>query len=757
MSEKKIDVRVTANTSGVEQGMDKAAKSVEDGAKRMDGSFRVAGDSMSGVSTTIRSAFASVAAIAAAAFSFVAIKNAADETVKYTEAAIDLGRAMGVSATEASVWVAVLDDIGASQGELSAASRGLTTKLRENEEALNQMGLKTRDANGKLRPMNDLMHDGIAVVNSYREGTDRNAAAQEMFGRSLNGSSKLLQASREKAEETKKKMEELGIVVGQEDVAAWKRYDDASDDANLTMNAVEMTIGRALIPVLSALKEKLVSIGPALVKMARVAMETFLGVVDLVRMVKQAVTSVGSDIGATAAAAAFALRGDFTGAMNVFKARASDAIRETQRLKDLWNGTGDSFLGKFRQPKTEAGKSNEGEKDFQSPSGAPGKKGKGARAANDQGPDDIFDNGSFVTSDKGSAEFIKQQFEAVNGLQREMVKDAEKAANDAAEADKKAYASRTSVALLWANNAAAAQLSVIDSAQAAAQQQYDLGAITYQQLLAQEVEYEQQRNAIRLQALNDRLAQLQLDPERNPEAIAQAQIAIEELERQHQANMTTIKNGAELERSQYQLSAISGIQSALQNSFQQLLMGQATMAQTLKSIWAGVLSTITGLIAKFAAEWIAKKLAMMLFGKTTAVSEIATQAARAGAGGVASWAAAPWPINVGAPAFGAAMYAASMAFAPAASAAGGYDIPAGVNPLTQLHEEEMVLPKRLANNVRKMTGEGVAKDEGGTAPVEIHIHQNIKAWDSVDARRAMMDNQPALVEALKNAHRNGFK
>lgn len=42
------------------------------------------------------------------------------------------------------------------------------------------------------------------------------------------------------------------------------------------------------------------------------------------------------------------------------------------------------------------------------------------------------------------------------------------------------------------------------------------------------------------------------------------------------------------------------------------------------------------------------------------------------------------------------------------SAKGGFDIPSGVNPLTQLHEKEMVLPQKLADSVRNMTGGGGA-------------------------------------------------
>jgi len=745
-----IEVRVTANLGELERGMDQAAQSVENGAQRMDGSLKTAGDSMSVMSTTVRSAFASVAAVAAAAFSFVAIKNAADETAKYTESAMDLGRAMDVSASQASVWIAVIDDIGASQWELSAASRGLTMKLRENEEALNAMGLKTRDAAGNLRPMNDLMLDAIAVVNSYKEGTDRNAAAQEIFGRSVNGSSKLLQASAEKAEETRQKMEALGIVVGQEDVDAWKKYDDASDDADLTMKAVRDTIGRAIIPVLTAFKESIVAVGPALVKIARVAMETFLGVVELARMVKQAFVSVGSDIGAVAAAAALALRGDFAGAMNVFRERAADAVRETQKLKDLWNGTGDSFLGKFRQQFTASNAPAEGGNDFQAPPDASGNKGKSKKA---DSPIDVFDNGSFVTGDKGVAEMIRQQFDAVNALQGDMVREADKAAKAAADAHKRATEQKIQVDMIWMRNALDARLAVVDADEAAAHHAVDMGLMTHEELLQQQIGFEQRRNEIILQAMNERLAMI--DPSEDPVAYAQLKAEIEAAERQHQAIMTEIKNAGELERNQYALQAIGSLQGSMQNAFQKMMMGQMTLAQGLKSIWQSVLSTIAGVIAQVLAKWLASKIAMLILGKKTALSEISESAAKAGAGGVASMAAAPYPINLTAPFFGAAMSAASMGFAammsPTASAAGGYDIPAGVNPLTQLHAREMVLPAKQADVIRALAdGEGEGASGG-----DIHVH--ITSHDTQGVRDLFMNNQPVLIEAIRNAYRNGIK
>lgn len=745
-----IEVRVTATLGDLERGMDQAAQSVENGARRMDGSLKEAGDSMSGVAELVRSRLTMVAGIAAAAFASIGLKSAAEDAAKFTESSMDLGRAMGVSASQASVWSAVLDDVGASQEELAAASRGLTTKLRDNEEGLNRMGLVTRDANGKLRNMNDLMHDAIAVVNSYREGTDRNAAAQEVFGRAVSGSSKLLMVTRDSARETEEKMRSLGIVVGQDNVEAWREYDQASDDAALTMKGVQMTIGQALIPVMTEFKASIVAIGPQLVAVARVAMETLLGVVDLARMVKQAFVSVGSDIGAVAAAAALALRGDFAGAMNVFRERAADAVRETQKLKDLWNGTGDSFLGKFRQKWEASATPDQGGSDYEAPpsSGGGSRKGSGAKA---DGPIDALGSGSFITSDKGVAEMIREQQEAINALNGEIAAGVEAAAKTAAEAYKRAMDQRQQVDLIWMRNAVDARLAVVDADEAAAHHAVEMGVMTHEELLQQQIGFEQRRNEIILQAMNERLAMI--DPSEDPVAYAQLKAEIEAAERQHQAIMTEIKNAGELERNQYALQAIGSLQGSMQNAFQKMLMGQMSLAQGLKSIWQSVLSTIAGVIAQVLAKWIATKIAMMIFGKKTALSEISESAAKAGAGGVASMAAAPWPINLTAPFFGAMMSGIAAGYGTMASAAGGYDIPAGVNPITQLHAREMVLPARQADVIRRMADEG-----GGDArPIEVHVHQNIHAWDSVDARRALMDNQPALIEAIKNAHRNGYR
>ena len=94
-----------------------------------------------------------------------------------------------------------------------------------------------------------------------------------------------------------------------------------------------------------------------------------------------------------------------------------------------------------------------------------------------------------------------------------------------------------------------------------------------------------------------------------------------------------------------------------------------------------------------------------------------------------------------------------------ASARGGYDIPAGVNPMTQLHEEEMVLPKQHANTIRALgksvTGDGSMSSSQATEGGGEINNFNFQSWDSKDLRRFMKKHGRELAGGLKS-HRRSF-
>lgn len=118
-------------------------------------------------------------------------KAAVEQAASFTEESLKLGNALGTTATEASTFLAALADIDVSQEEFVSAAKNLSKEIKNNESGLQAMGLKTRDAAGQLRPLNQLVVEAVDVLNGYKAGTDRAIAGQVMFGKGFDINSNL--------------------------------------------------------------------------------------------------------------------------------------------------------------------------------------------------------------------------------------------------------------------------------------------------------------------------------------------------------------------------------------------------------------------------------------------------------------------------------------------------------------------------------------------------------------------------------------
>lgn len=221
-------------------------------------SMRVVGTAVAGVLAVIGAGYAA--------------KRFADANAEMVESTRDFARALGTTTNEASVLQAALEDVGSTQGEYIAASRGLSRQLRMNEGDVKALGLATRDSAGNLRPMNDLIVDAIALLNDHKAGTDRSIAGQTLFGRGVDASSRLLLLNKDVIEENRAAVEELGLEVGLAATDAYKEYDAASDRAALTMKAFGKAIGESVLPFVTQLTEWFNKVGPAAITVIRGAL-----------------------------------------------------------------------------------------------------------------------------------------------------------------------------------------------------------------------------------------------------------------------------------------------------------------------------------------------------------------------------------------------------------------------------------------------------------------------------------------------------
>jgi hypothetical protein len=154
-------------------------------------------------------------------------------------------------------------------------------------------------------------------------------------------------------------------------------------------------------------------------------------------------------------------------------------------------------------------------------------------------------------------------------------------------------------------------------------------------------------------------------------------------------------------------AAFRNVATAFGSAFLSMARGSQSFGEAMRSMFAS--------IAAAAVENTGKNIAMMALqsavGRDLGSAQIRKDAGEAAAGAYKAIVGIPYVGPFLAPAAAAVAYAGVLAFD---SAEAGYDIPAGLNPVTQLHQREMVLPAPVADTVRNaMSEHGKDAPRGG--------------------------------------------
>lgn len=279
-----------------------------------------------------------------------------------------------------------------------------------------------------------------------------------------------------------------------------------------------------------------------------------------------------------------------------------------------------------------------------------------------------------------------------------------------------------------------------------------MGQIKQRERLDAEIEFEQQRYEIAYQAMQERIALAEQDPTYSDQAIERLKQQAAELTRSHERKQGQNHDKRDQHARKETPTFTDMLQDGGKNMWQEAQnnMNQAFTAMLARTqnfrmamnnffksmgqtfIQEMVTKPLMGMMQRMVQE---SAIWQMIFGKKEALESVAkgktiankaeettsvvtSNAAQAASGAASSQASIPYVGPVLAIAAMGAMMAAVMGLMGGGgssttttttripSAANGWDIPAGINPLTQLHENEMVLPAEQAQVIRDMAGGG---------------------------------------------------
>ena len=802
-SQKNVEYGVNADPSAFEAGMRKAATSAASAATEIDGQFK----KVQATFANVQKYLLGLTAVIAGGGAFKAVIASA---AAWNGEAGKLSKTLGITTEQASVLNVALDHLGIDSETYIGASQKMSKQIFSNSDAFKQLGVAVRDTTtGAYLPVTEVMGKVNQKLAEIKNPIEQNIAGMQVYGKSWSEVKAIVKVTQDQLEEADKTARKLGLIVGPDGVAAAKQYKEEMRDLGLIGKSLEIQFGNALLPVFKDTGKFMAEEGPVagqtfaliLKGIAFAASATWLSLKDM-----------GDGIGAIAAQAAALLHGDLDGFKAIGKARDEEAAKNEAAFERLKSNFFDPKTPEASSP-PDTSKGPQYHFKEKGAAAAPEKSEHGKWEAELAEQKLAFQErmnleGSFAQfgkeaelkfwqdklalTEKGSADNLsvrRKMAELQLGMGQEAYahelaslqtqeagyksnmdkkltildqeaalvrqrfgsesKEYEAVQKQIVEAKRQASEQIKQIDMMRAQSTRDAQLADLQGEQSIAQLQRDMGVITQQELLAKQTAFENAKNAIALAALKEREQIALNDPDRNVVELAKIHQEQEQLERQHMQRVTDLRIASLKDSQQYVMGAVNAMGGGFQSVFQQTLQGTLTIQKAMQSLWQVLTQAVTGAIAKMAADWMVTKVTQMLFGKATAAGEIAANAGIAGSAAVASTAAIPIIGPAMAPAAGAAAFAAAMSFAPMASAAGGFDIPGTLNPITQLHAREMVLPAKHADVIRSMADQGQGSASGGG---DVHLHVN--ATDAQSVARLFRDNGQHIVSALKTQRRN---
>jgi len=278
-----------------------------------------------------------------------------------------------------------------------------------------------------------------------------------------------------------------------------------------------------------------------------------------------------------------------------------------------------------------------------------------------------------------------------------------------------------------------------------------------------EIEYQ-----IEQQALDRRIEQMRGDPTTDPVKVQEALNKVREIKEKHNIDLAKLDGQLLIEQRKFAGQWIDPIADGFQQMINGVIQGTRKWTDVVKGAVVSIAQQYLALGVRVATDWI--KTELIKTQATTAAVAIRTAAESTGAAASTATTGSSAIANIGSKAWEAAasVYASiaqipyvgpflapAMAIAAAAmilgfigniaKASGGFDVPIGANPITQLHSGEMVLPQKYADLFR-----GMADGGGGLAPAPTPI---ILQGESIGD--VFMVNKHKLARALRSAAR-GF-
>jgi len=190
----------------------------------------------------------------------VAIGAAVTKMATYGSSINDMSVRTGFSRESLQELGFAAKQTGVEMGSIELASRKLTKSMGEaatgSGETANlfkQLGVEIKNADGSLRPANEVFMDTIGALNRIPDETTRNVVGMKLLGKSFGDITPLVSEGKEGLKRYAKEARDAGLVMSEEGVIAADNFGDKMDKLRGQLEHAGMEVATAFLPIIEQL------------------------------------------------------------------------------------------------------------------------------------------------------------------------------------------------------------------------------------------------------------------------------------------------------------------------------------------------------------------------------------------------------------------------------------------------------------------------------------------------------------------------
>ena len=263
-------LELKTDSTALVKGMRDAKRGTDDLARQ----FQRVGRSMQQVGSSLTRSLTLPLAAVGAAFAAATV-----EAGNYADKILDLEQITGLSTESLQELEHVATVAGVSFEGLTGTIQRFSARLPQIEAgtsesaiAFDKLGVALRDSQGNVRDMEELFPELIMSLQNVENVTERNAIAQQVFGRSLNDLAPILGMTADQFEAARSEAHELGLVLDGDALNAANDYRVEIESLGAQLKTLWRNFAVDLIPVI---KDTVLPAFRSLMASVRSALEGF--------------------------------------------------------------------------------------------------------------------------------------------------------------------------------------------------------------------------------------------------------------------------------------------------------------------------------------------------------------------------------------------------------------------------------------------------------------------------------------------------